>query len=134
MRSIGLEQLVLIAVFVLIPLLSVLGRWLRERAGKTRPRGPGPPAPVTEVTPPPLGLPPRARRVEPVLPAARLPRTAPPAAVDRRPRASALLGGPAGMRRAVVAMTILGPCRALEEPPPAGPGAEPVPPSPRSGG
>jgi hypothetical protein len=120
MRSLQPEQLVLLLLFVLVPLFNVLLRWLQRRA-QERPR----PAPAEPRAAEPAAreewrapLPPRVRVIEPALPREepREPRPAPrPRPVVRR---AGPLGGPAAVRRAVIAMTILGPCRGLEEPPP----------------
>ncbi len=120
MRSLRPEQIILLLVFILVPLLNLLVRWIQRRARERRrpvpvePRaaeaaagGKGPPA-----------LPPRVRVIEPALPGEgtrMAPPAPPPQPVMRR---VGPLGGRAAVRRAVVAMTILGPCRGLEEPPP----------------
>jgi hypothetical protein len=111
-RSLTLQQLLLLAVIVLVPLLNLLLRWLQRRMEAAAPASPGP-----EAAGPLPGLPPRAERREP-LPAVELPRVA--ARARRRPRPTAPIGTLPEIRRAVVMMTVLGPCRALEEPPPAG--------------
>jgi hypothetical protein len=119
MRSLGPEQLVLLLIFLLLPLLNLLLGWLQRRA-RARKR----PEPEPREEPVSSGLPPRARVIEPVLGGARRaegPRATPPTPPPAR-RRTAPLGGPAAIRGAIVAMTILGPCRGLEEPPrPPGP-------------
>jgi len=121
MRSIRLEQLLLLLVFVLVPLINLLVRWLRRRAREQQHPAPAESRaaePVAREERSPVPVPPRVPVIEPVLPREG-PRKAPPASPPRpvlRPAGS--LGGRLAVRRAVVAMTILGPCRALEEPPP----------------
>jgi hypothetical protein len=121
MRSFRLEQVLLLLVFVLVPLLNLLVRWLQRRAREQRrPVSAEPRAaePVAREERLPAPMPPRVRVIEPARPR-QGPRETPPAP---RPqpviRRAGPLGGPAGVRRAIVAMTILGPCRALEEHPP----------------
>lgn len=127
MRSFTPEQIVLLLLFVLVPLFNLLVRWLQRRAReRQRPMPPEPSAmdPVGREEPPPARMPPRVRVIEPPLsqeaPRQETRRKTPPAAVPVRRRA-APLGGPAAVRRAIVAMTILGLCRGLEEPPPSPP-------------
>jgi len=121
MRSLRLEQILLLLLFVVVPLLNVLVRWLQRRAREPQrpvPAEPRAAEPVAREKWPRAPLPPRARMIEPALPreGPRETRPAPrPQPVVRRARP---LGGRAAVRRAVVAMTILGPCRGLEEPPP----------------
>jgi hypothetical protein len=140
MRQISIEQLLFLALFVLVPLINLLLRWLRARAAERLPGDrtdqqwpepviAGPEIPggeVPERRAPPRDHPPRlpaearpvATPTEP-LPAARsgVPTLASsaapvPAQSARRPRVR-----PANrreIRRAIVLMTALGPCRALE--------------------
>jgi hypothetical protein len=109
----SLEQLVVLAIFVLVPLANALLRWLRRRL-----EPPAPPAPAAPPPPPPV-------RVEPG--PAWLPTSLPPAAratVARpeewraprqaRARRHAWSLGPAGARRGIVLMTVLGPCAAQD--------------------
>jgi hypothetical protein len=138
------EQLVFLALFLLLGLLNLIVRLFRERAEKP-PGGPAPvPPPTPRPAPTPRPVPPR--RPAPTLPppptlpgpspaparapAARRPATAAPASapapptppavpagtgpVRRSRRASVRLGGPRDLRRAIVLATVLGPCRALE--------------------
>jgi hypothetical protein len=116
-RSITLEQILLLAVLVLVPLLNLALRWLQRRMEAAEPAPPRPEPPAT----PPL-LPPRAERREP-LPAVEPPRAAaaapvavPRAPARRGPHRPAPLGGLPEIRRAVIMMTILGRCRGLDEP------------------
>jgi hypothetical protein len=124
MKSLRPEQIILLLVFVLVPLFNLLVRWLQRRAREQQRRAPAEP-PMAESAPPAgwpsRTMPPRIRVIEPPLPQEaphqETRRKTPPAAVPARRRA-APLGGPAAVRRTIVAMTILGPCRGLEEPPP----------------
>jgi hypothetical protein len=101
------EQLVLVLLVLLVGLVNALIRWSRQRAA--------PPPEVPPAPPPVLDLPPAARVVV-RSPEARVP-TRPPAATLPGPRrwpARRGLGTRADVRRAIVALTILGPCRARE--------------------
>src|SRR5688572_27920697 len=117
MRSLRPEQILLLLVFLLVPLLNLLVRWLQRRAREQQRRVPAEP-PMAEPAPP-EGWPSRRmpRVIEPPLsqeaPRQETRRKTPRAAAPVRDRA-APLGGPAAVRRAIVAMTILGPCRELE--------------------
>ncbi len=112
------EQLVLLLLFIVFPLLQRLGPWLRtrmeemeRRAGQAaeptdpRPKAPSVPVPQVESRP--------ARRPRPR--AAVAVETPPPA--PRRTRFAA--GDLREVRRGIVIMAILGPCRAWSpaEPP-----------------
>jgi hypothetical protein len=106
--------LVMVALVLLINLLArVLRRWVKgdtprgiePEAPQIPPRGHRPPPPVVE---------PRRAREGPY--SAPLPRAVPPAAA--RQRAHSRLGSPRAVRRGIVLMTVLGPCRALEPPDP----------------
>jgi hypothetical protein len=119
MRSLRLEQILLLLVIVLVPLINMLFRWLQRRAGEQQ--RPVPAEPVAREEPSPVPVPPWVRVTEPALPVEG-PRKAPPAPLPRPViRRARPLGGRLAVRRAVVAMTILGPCRGLEEPPPMTP-------------
>jgi hypothetical protein len=109
-------QALLIAAFVLAPLFSVLVRAIRRRleGQGRRPVEPEAPSVVPRVTtPPPLAL---ARapgsRATPRVTALGV--AAAPAVPDGR--TPSRLTGQRQVRRGVVLMTILGPCRALEPP------------------
>jgi hypothetical protein len=123
------EQLLLLAAFLLVGLVNYLVRWLQRRSEEAEappedaPRVPAPrevpPVVVRErpdvvVTP----LPPRARvrLPEPVvaIPPPPRPEPARPAAVAARRRLHPLLGRPTDLRHAIVLATVLGPCRAQE--------------------
>jgi len=115
-RSLSIEQLILLALFVLVPLVNLLARWVRRR---TEPGERPPEEAKQEPEPVPFRLPPRIlvptpvepRRVEPPRPAAPTP---PPGLRRRGPMLQ--LSGPADVRRAVMLMAVLGPCRGLESP------------------
>jgi len=104
--------LVMVALVMLINLSTRVLRKRRERDAPRRiapdapqipPRGPRPPPPVVE---------PRRAREGPH--GAPLPRAVPPSAARRRARS--LVGSRREVRRGIILMTILGPCRALEPP------------------
>jgi hypothetical protein len=113
-----LEQVLVLAVFLLVVLVDMAARYLRSR------RAAAVPVPEPEpVTFPPVARPPAAARLAAPVPARRRrpeagvqPMPDPrPTAFRRRP---ALPGGLAEARRGIVLMTVLGPCRALEPPEP----------------
>jgi hypothetical protein len=119
-RNVSLEQLIVLAVFLLVPLVNLLARWLRQR-------GEAPPRPPAEIPhqpePVPFRLPPTVRLAEPVTPQREeqvtRPRPAPPPALLRRqPRLR--ISDPEDVRYAVMLMAVLGPCRGLEPPGPEG--------------
>jgi len=130
MRSLRPEQIFLLVLFVLVPLLNLLVRWLQRRAReqpRRRPAAPRAPEPAPREEWPPTAMPPRVRVIEPPLPREG-PRKAPAAPPPPPARRRRPLGGRLAVRQAVIAMTILGPCRGLEEPPgPATPAPRPVP-------
>lgn len=131
MRNGGLQQFIVIALFVVVTLVDLLGRWMRSRGQRGGPgeRGPMPtdidwpaedaPAPVPT---PRRGRPPAKPRAAPVRATASRTASTGLSMLDRRPadgrrsvRATAVPAlDAADARRAIVAMTILGPCRALE--------------------
>jgi hypothetical protein len=107
-----MEQVLLLALFLLVALASSIARWLKSRL---EPR-PAEPARPTEVA----GRPRQGGTREVML----IP--TPPTPADTRPRAPApsvpprrtprpRLGRPSDLRRAIVLMAVLGPCRALED-------------------
>ena len=119
------QQLFLLLGLGVALLLNLLARGLRRRGTGDAPRGTAPAAPQ---------VPPRGRRLPPPVveprragrgPAAAPSRPSGPPA-DARRRARAPLGGRRAVRRGIVLMTVLGPCRALEPPDSRGPcGREP---------
>jgi hypothetical protein len=119
MRSLRPEQIFLLMLFVLVPLVNLLVRWLRRRAREQQRLAPagsraGEPVAREELAPAPM--PPRVRVIEPALRREGF-RAAPLAHPPPATRRAGPLGGRAAVRKAVVAMTILGPCRGLEDPP-----------------
>lgn len=124
MRSLRPEQILLLLVFVLVPLINLLARWLQRRARERQRPAPAEPRaaePVAREERPPAPIPPWVQVIEPALPregSRKASQAPPPRPVIRR---AGPLGGRLAVRRAVVAMTILGPCRGLEEPPPMTP-------------
>ena len=120
MRSLALEQIILLLLFVGVPLLNLLVGWLKRRArAQQRPFPPELSATDPHEEPRVIAVPVRA--LEPILSRAD-PRREPPAfSPPRGVRRARPLGGRAEVRRAIVAMTILGPCRGLEASPPTTP-------------
>lgn len=125
-----IEQLLILAVLVLIPLVNYLAGRLRRSLKEAEPRAAAPPPPRAE---------PRSRPRPPALPRP-APGIVPPEAAPPRPaRRRAASAAPRSLResrRGIVLMTVLGPCRALEPPgdgprPASGPGG--TPPMTRSG-
>jgi len=129
MRSLRPEQIVLLVVFVVVPLLNLLVRWLKRRVREqSRPL----PAELRATAGgareerSPARMRQQAGVIEPVQLRAG-PRKAPPAFPPQTViRRAGPLGGRAAVRRAVVTMTILGPCRGLEAPPPITPARAPL--------
>lgn len=129
MRSLRPEQLLLLLVFILVPLLSLLVRWLQRPAREQQrpvPAEPRAAEPVAREEWPPAAMPPRVRVLAPALsleaPRKETRHKTPPAPQPRPVRRRAApLGDRAAVRRAIVAMAILGRCRGLEEPPPSQP-------------
>jgi hypothetical protein len=121
-RRVSIEQLIFLAIFVMLPLAQVLFRWVQRRlreAGRPADGGAGGGAePVVPARPGTTRELPRAAAAPvrpPVSPAA-LPAAA-PAAPARRGRFRGPLGGRRDLRRAIVLMTILGECRGAAPPP-----------------
>jgi hypothetical protein len=137
MRSLSIEQILLFALFVLVPLFNLLVRWLRQRLQKQHPdTSPAPPPDPTDggrprepADLPPIAVPPRIRRgaaaaraVEEAPRPRAIAATAPPRTARRRPR-PLHIGTARNLRRAIVLMAVLGPCRAQETAPrPGSPG------------
>jgi len=124
MRSLRPEQILLLLVFVLVPLFNLLVRWLQRRAREQQrpvpvePRAAQPKAREEWL---PVPMPPRVRMIEPAAPREGPRQVRPASPAQPVIRRAGPLGGRAAVRRAVVAMTILGPCRGLEERPPSTP-------------
>jgi hypothetical protein len=113
-----MEQFLVLVFFVLAALVNILLRWTRQRAAPpprdARPERPRP----AERRERPRAVPDRADARRPELPVAARRRPLPPLAMaPGRPRQSVhpRLGRHADIRRAIVAMTILARCRALED-------------------
>ena len=132
MRTWSPGQLLLLAVFLLVPLLNfLLTRWRRRRregtrAGQFEPVAPQTPAQATR----PRAIQAARAGVSGDRPRRETPRV--PVEVSSAPRLKvAARLGPRDARRGVVLMAILGPCRALEPQPPPVPEARGsvVPPS-----
>jgi hypothetical protein len=135
-QSVTIEQLLILAVLILFPLFNSVVSWLAERSKQLSPEA-GVPEAQEKPAPRIIRTPPVPARQEPgprVLvrpPPAALP--ARPGEAQRRKRAAPLRApeptsmrrGPdrwriashSEARRAIVLMTLLGPCRALEPPP-----------------
>jgi hypothetical protein len=113
------EQLVVIAIAVLIALGNLLARRRQSRPAAGPPHEPGVPDGLA-----PVGKPPRPRRRP--APSAPPPSDLP---VTRRRRRSRL-GTLREVRRGIVLMTILGPCRGAEPPASAARGGRPAGASP----
>jgi hypothetical protein len=109
-------QLVILVMVALVLLVNLLARVLRRWVKGDAPRGIEPEVP--QVPPPGHRLPPpvQPRRVREGPQGAPLPRAVPLPAARRRARSP--VGSPRVVRRGIVLMTILGPCRALEPPAP----------------
>jgi len=107
-----MEQLLLLALFLLVVLSGLLARWLKARMEASPPAETRPPDGVTVRRPQrPLGEPAMPVRVPPVAYA----QPSPPLPVETQRRSpQPRLGGPSDLRRAIVLMAVLGPCRALE--------------------
>jgi hypothetical protein len=110
------EQLFILVVLVFVLLINLAVRVLRRWVKGDAPRGIEPEVP--QVPPPGHRLPPpvQPRRVREGPQGAPLPRAVPLPAARRRARSP--LWSPRAVRRGIVLMTILGPCRALEPPGP----------------
>jgi len=115
-----LEQLLILAVFVLVPLINLLVRVMRKRLDIARPQQPGPEA--ANVPPPGRTLPAvlvaRGREPRGILPSAPSKPPSLSSAPGRRPRVR--VGSMREARRAIVLIAVLGPCRGLEPPSRAG--------------
>lgn len=105
------EQLLLLLLFIVFPLLQRLAPWLRRRLEELERRGGAPDEQAgPRSAPPPVAMPRvEHRAAEPPRPRAARPVEAPPSRLDR-PRFA--VGDLRDVRRGVVLMAILGPCRA----------------------
>ena len=108
-------QLLILVMAALVMLINLITRVLRRRRAREAPRRIAPETPQVPPRgprPPPLVVEPRRAREGPH--GAPLPRAVPPSAARRRERSP--VGCLREVRRGIVLMTILGPCRALEPP------------------
>jgi hypothetical protein len=109
------QQLFLLLGLGVALLLNLLARGLRRWGTGDAPRGAAPeapPGPARGRRPPPPVVEPRRAGEGPSAASSRP--AGPP--VDARRRTRAPLGGRRAVRRGIVLMTVLGPCRALEPP------------------
>ena len=106
------EQIGILILFLVVVLFNLIGTLLQRRKRKERA------GEVEERPPAPAGLPPRVvvtrPRPEPAPPPPPAPRRSLATAGPVRRRRRLDLKRPGSLRRAVVLMTVLGPCRALE--------------------
>ena len=110
MKNVTVEQLLLLIIFVLLPLLNWLLRRLGQRRERQHPLPPYMPEPRQRVSEP------RSRAPQPARDRIQA-REAPPAPVAvrrRRISRSSFFRTRAEMRRAIILMTIVGPCRASD--------------------
>jgi hypothetical protein len=108
-------QLLILVMVAFIMLINLITRVLRRRRERDAPRRIEPDAPQIPTRAPrlpPLVVEPRRAREGPH--GAPLPLAVPPSAARRRERS--LVGSLREVRRGIILMTILGPCRALEPP------------------
>jgi hypothetical protein len=112
-----MEQIGVFIIIALIGLVQFLFRWLKARAEQRASRAPAPPTRDAEpAVPTPSPRMPRELRAPPREMAPPPQRAVPPtlrSVTPQRPRRP-VLGTPAQLRRAIVLMEILGPCRATE--------------------
>ena len=122
MRAITLQQIILLLAFVLLVVINLITTWAQRRARERqhpRPAERVPATPPAREKWPPAALPPQAPAVEPARraedPRRPAPFETPPARATPRVRRRALpLGGRTAVRRAIVAMAILGSCPGLQ--------------------
>jgi hypothetical protein len=112
LKNVTVEQILLLIIFVLLPLLNWLLRGVGRRRERQTPQPPYMPEPRHRAT----VSEPRSRAPQPArdrIQAREAPPT--PAAVRRRGiSTNSLFRTRAEMRRAIILMTILGPCRAAD--------------------
>jgi hypothetical protein len=112
LKNVTVEQILLLVIFVLLPLLNWLLRQLRRGRERQLPQPPYMPEPRQRATvsDPGARAPQPARdRIQ-----AREAPPAPPAVRRRGNSTNSLFRTKAEMRRAIILMTILGPCRAAD--------------------
>jgi len=114
MRSIGVTQIVLLVLFIVVPIINyILARKERERKRRIESRRIAA-QPVEESARRPA---PRQSTVAPEFVASRTAAPPQPSAGQRGARArQALFRSKRDLRRTIIAMTILGPCRADDPP------------------
>ena len=110
------EDLVVVLLTVFTVLILVVSGWIRKHLEG---EGPSNIEPEAAAAPPQVRIPSPPRASAPIGPregpmGAPLPAGAPPVAIRRQARAP--VGHLRDVRRGIVLMTILGPCRALEPP------------------
>jgi hypothetical protein len=111
------EQVGILLLFLVVVLFNLISMFLSRRKQQAEAdeaaRPPGPPPVPPRLPPRVVVAPPRVAAPTP----GPVPAPAPVrrAAVARLPRGG--LGGPRELRRAIVLLTVLGPCRALEDDP-----------------
>jgi hypothetical protein len=110
MQDIPFTQLLVLLAFILFPLINWLLQRMQRRFESQAPRQPPPqPAPRTFAKPPPIEVIASSRER---MPPAKLPETL----LSRRNQSikRSLLRSRRDLRRAIILMTVLGPCRANE--------------------
>jgi hypothetical protein len=112
------ERWVLLALFVLLALAQLLAHWVRRVKASGRAASPDQSERRDQTAGPPAG-PARNRRKPPGTQGepGQASRPAPGAPAGVRPPARSRLGTLQELRRGIVLMTVLGPCRALESVP-----------------
>jgi hypothetical protein len=112
LKNVSLEQILVLFIFVLLPLLN----WLLRRLGRRRERQPPLPPYDPEQRQRATVSEPVARAPQPARDRIQV-REAPPAPAEVRRRGistNSLFRSRVEMRRAIILMTILGPCRAAD--------------------
>ena len=114
MKSLSLEQIILLIIFIVGPLINILMRRIgRRRQDQTPGRKPATPirrqTPVSETAP-------SIARASRTRADASEPPTISASRTTSRFKKNSLLGSRRELRRAIIIMTILGPCRASEPP------------------
>jgi hypothetical protein len=111
MPDIPFAQILILIAFILFLLINLLLRRMQRRVEQQAPRQPPPPqpAPRTFVPPPPEIIASLKERVR----APELPERPPPPRSGRL-RKRSLFRNRRDLRRAIILMTVLGPCRAAE--------------------
>ena len=112
MQDIPFTQILILLAFILVPLINLLLERMRRRFETRPPREPQrQPAPRTIAKPPPLEVIASARERVPAPARTQIPpRSIPPL------RNRALFSSRRDLRRAILLMAVLGPCRAADAP------------------